>query len=113
MGYLHCADNTELIYRTSRKICPVYQKEEFLLAYVENSFLSERKLADEIQYVLDRKNKEIFMGNTLEKPTMLLKRHYNKETIQLEEQLQMGRDFKDKNAGQNDLAGMKNERGQL
>jgi len=25
----------------------------------------------------------------------------------------MGRDFKDKNAGQNDLAGMKNERGQL
>lgn len=93
MGYLHLAENTELISRTSRKICPVYQKEEFSLAYVENSYLSERKLADEIQYVLDRKGKEVFMGNTLNKPSMLLKRHYNKETTQLEEQLQLGKDF--------------------
>jgi hypothetical protein len=76
MGYLHYADNTDLISRTSRKICPVFMKEEFSLATVENSFMNDRKLADEIQYVLDRKTKEVYMGNTLEKPTMLLKRHF-------------------------------------
>ena len=80
MGYLHYADNTDLLSRTSRKICPVFMKEEFSLAYFENSYLSERRLADEIQYVLDRKSKEIFMGNTLEKPGMLLKRHFNRNT---------------------------------
>jgi hypothetical protein len=39
-----------------------------------NTYFSNKKLADEQKYVLDRKNQERYIGNTLEKPQVLLKR---------------------------------------
>ena len=40
----------------------------------DNKYLNNKKLDEEILYVLRRKNQQEFVGNTLEKPTMLLKR---------------------------------------
>mgnify|MGYP007073636373 FL=1 len=38
-----------------------------------NFFLSNRKLGDEFRYVFDRKYTQRFMGNQLDRPTLLLK----------------------------------------
>ena len=43
-------------------------------------FMNNRKLGDEYVYVLDRKNKARYVGNTLEKPQILLKNTFVQET---------------------------------
>ena len=40
----------------------------------ENAYQSNRKLGDEYRYVFNRKNAKRFIGNTLEKPQLILKR---------------------------------------
>ena len=40
----------------------------------ENVFQSNRKLGDEYRYVFNRKNAKRFIGNTLEKPQLIMKR---------------------------------------
>jgi hypothetical protein len=45
-----------------------------------NFYLSNRKLGDEMKYVLDRKNEKRFVGNSLEKPRLLLKRNFIQDT---------------------------------
>ena len=112
-GYMHYPDNADLFHRVTRRLCPTFMKEMFSLAYYENSYLSERKLPDEIKYVLDRRGKTKFMGNTLEKPPVLLKRHFVKETFQEDEQLRGGQDFNQKNRGANEMARMDNMRGRV
>jgi hypothetical protein len=67
--------------------------ESFNLVANANVFLSEKSLGDEIKYVLERKRKNTFMGNTLEKPSSLLKRHFVRETNQDQEQLKAERDY--------------------
>jgi hypothetical protein len=67
--------------------------ESFTLLANSNVFLSEKSLGDEIKYVLERKRKNTFMGNTLEKPSSLLKRHFVRETNQDQEQLKAERDY--------------------
>jgi hypothetical protein len=67
--------------------------ETFSLLANNNVYLSEKSLGDEIKYVLERKRKNTFMGNTLEKPSSLLKRHFVKETNQDQEQLKAERDY--------------------
>jgi len=59
----------------------------------KNIFLSNRKLNDEIQYVLDRKNLERQMGNSLEKPSLLLKRKYVRDTQTDKEVLEEGTNY--------------------
>jgi hypothetical protein len=82
--------------------------ESFNLVANSNVFLSEKSLGDEIKYVLERKRKNTFMGNTLEKPSSLLKRHFVRETNQDQEQLKAERDYgeamKRKAAPKQDLA---------
>ena len=39
-----------------------------------NVYLSNKEISDEHRYVLNRKNLERYVGNTLEKPQILLKR---------------------------------------
>lgn len=67
--------------------------ETFNLVANSNVFLSEKSLGDEIKYVLERKRKNTFMGNTLEKPSSLLKRHFVRETNQDQEQLKTEKDY--------------------
>lgn len=42
--------------------------------------MSNRIIAEEIAYVLDRKNAARFTGNSLEKPQILLKKNFVKNT---------------------------------
>ena len=84
--------------------------ESFKFSTNTNAYLSEKSLGDEIKYVLERKRKNTFMGNTLEKPSSLLKRHFMRETNQDQEQLNVERDYgaaMKKRAGHKDnLAGI-------
>ena len=52
----------------------------FPFAKWENIFLSNRKLGDEFRYVFDRKFLKRFMGNTLDRPQLLLNRHKVRDT---------------------------------
>ena len=46
----------------------------------ENAYQSNRKLGDEYRYVFNRKNAKRFIGNTLEKPQLIMKRLKVRET---------------------------------
>jgi len=48
----------------------------FPFAKWENYYDSNRKMADEIRYVFDRKQMESQLGNTLERPTLLLNKAF-------------------------------------
>jgi hypothetical protein len=101
------------MHNIARKMCPHYARETFGFPYTENSYLSEKLLSDEISYVLNRKIKPSHIGNTLEKPPVLLKRHFNKDTNMDEEKLQTGQDFQNKNLAQNKGAFMKADKAKL
>lgn len=58
-----------------------------------NFFLSNRKLGDEFRYVFDRKYLPRFMGNTLDRPMMLLKRAFVRDTSFNEEVVHAGQQF--------------------
>ena len=60
----------------------------------ENIYLSNRVLNEEIEYVLQRRNIENQMGNSLPKPSLLLKRAYRKECDNEEEKLEEGNEYK-------------------
>ena len=59
----------------------------------KNRYMNNKQISEEILYVMRRKNQQDFMGNTLEKPTMLLKRHKVLETIQDNEDLKMSKEY--------------------
>lgn len=61
-----------------------------------NYYLDNRKLNDEIQYVLDRKNLERQMGNSLEKPSLLIKRKFIRDTVTEKEVLEAGTKYEKK-----------------
>jgi hypothetical protein len=50
------------------------------LAPKANSYYSNKAMGDELKYVLERKNKTVYIGNTLEKPAILLKREFVRDT---------------------------------
>ena len=52
----------------------------FHLKENKNVFQNEKRLSDEVIYVYNRKEKKNFMGNTLEKPGMIVKRNKLGET---------------------------------
>ena len=52
----------------------------FPFAKWANIYLSNRKLGDEFRYVFDRKFVKRFMGNTLDRPQLLLNRHKLRDT---------------------------------
>ena len=56
-------------------------------------YFNNRKLGDEYVYVLDRKNQTRYIGNTLERPAVLLKREFVRDTTNKQEQLSTGEDF--------------------
>ena len=64
----------------------------------KNIYLSNRTLNEEIQYVLERKNYEAKMGNSLEMPSLLLKRAFTKQSEIEEESLAKGSRYQKKDA---------------
>ena len=64
-----------------------FQHAQFPFAMWKNFFLSNRQLGDELRYVFDRKNLPRFTGNTLDRPKMLVKRNYLRDTSFAEEVL--------------------------
>eukprot|EP00826_Nyctotherus_ovalis_P061594 TRINITY_DN877_c0_g3_i1.p1 TRINITY_DN877_c0_g3~~TRINITY_DN877_c0_g3_i1.p1 ORF type:complete len:1387 (-),score=537.00 TRINITY_DN877_c0_g3_i1:3078-7238(-) len=56
----------------------------------KNLYLAERELGTELRYCFDRRNQERFVGNTLEKPKLVLKRNFLKSTSTLEEKVTEG-----------------------
>jgi hypothetical protein len=63
------------------------KNQTFKLKTRTNAYKSEAGVSDEVKYVYDRRDKRRQMGNTLEKPTMLLQRQHNKETVESLERL--------------------------
>ena len=50
-------------------------------------------IGDEIRYVFDRKKRENKMGNTLDRPTLLMKKNLVRMTDTTKENLQMGSNY--------------------
>lgn len=59
----------------------------------KNIYLSNRTLSDENRYIMERKMQEKTIGNFLEKPTVLLKRNYIRDTTFSEEKLASGTSY--------------------
>ncbi|KAL4487468.1 hypothetical protein ABPG72_006988 [Tetrahymena utriculariae] len=68
------------------------------------SFFNNKKIGDEICYVYNRKNELKRIGNTLEKPQVLLKRTFNRDTTFEKENLDKGQDFQNSSQVQNESA---------
>ena len=56
------------------------QFREFQFAESKNKYLNNKILSDELQYVLDRKQYQINLGNSLENPSLLLKPQFIRDT---------------------------------
>jgi hypothetical protein len=93
IGLNHHSENFENFQSNFRTFRVQESVDVFKFAAYENTYLSEKNLSDEINYVLERKGKQTFMGNTLEKPSGLVKRHFNKKTTAETEHLEVERDF--------------------
>lgn len=70
------------------------KKEKNQFSPKENVFLAKKVLSEEICYILERRTQKRIPGNTLEKPKMLLKRAFVKETKMEKEQLNPGTNFR-------------------
>ena len=60
----------------------------------KNIYLSDRVLNEEIQYVLQRRNLDAQLGNSLQMPSLLLKRTYKRDCENEEEKLEKGNEYK-------------------
>ena len=58
--------------------------------------MSNKKVSDEIRYVFERKQLEGKLGNTLERPSLLIKKNFIKETTIDSENLGLGDNFNGK-----------------
>lgn len=55
-------------------------RKSFTYSKWANLYLNNRLLNEEVKYVLDRKDQERYTGNTLEKPSLLMKRQFIRDT---------------------------------
>jgi hypothetical protein len=78
---------------SSNKVSGVFKSTLFNFAQWKNLYLSNRQLSDENRYIMERKLQEKTIGNFLEKPTVLLKRNYIRDTSFNEEQLAAGSNY--------------------
>ena len=87
--YNFCQNNDSFLMENLRKsiVTQDYLYERVSLIKNANSFLSNKKLGDEICYILNRQKKTSYVGNTLEKPQIILKKKLIKETSLSEENL--------------------------
>ena len=67
-------------FSESKYFTTIEQDIEFKSKKFENCYLNDKILSDELQYVLDRKQYETTLGNSLENPSLLLKPQFIRET---------------------------------
>ena len=67
----------------------------FLSSKNKNIYLNDKLLSNEMQYVLDRKQYEINLGNSLEKPSLLLKPQFIRDTTTIIQKGKEESSFKD------------------
>ena len=69
---------------------------------------SNNTIGDEIRYVFDRQKRQSKMGNTLDRPTFLMKKNFIQNTTTLDENLKQGTEYRD--LGSNDVMLMAKEK---
>lgn len=79
LGYHYFPNKVSRMALELRENCASEKRETFPIHQNYNSYFSEKELSDEVKYVLERKTRSTFMGNTLEKPTGFLKREFNRK----------------------------------
>ncbi|KAL4440764.1 hypothetical protein ABPG74_013745 [Tetrahymena malaccensis] len=67
----------------------------------ENIYQSNKAIGDEIRYALERKRHQRYIGNTLDKPHLLLKRTFVRDTNYENEQINRGGAYSPRNASAN------------
>ena len=67
----------------------------------KNKYLNNKILSDEMQYVLDRKQYEINLGNSLEKPSLLMKPQFIRDTTTEIKKGKEGESFRNNIYGEN------------
>ena len=71
----------------------------FPFAIWRNMFESNSVIGDEIRYVFDRQRKENKMGNTLDRPTLLMNKTFVRNTQTTEEQITAGTQYQARDLG--------------
>lgn len=67
-------------------------------------YMSNKTLGDEYRYVLDRKKQTVYVGTTLDKPQLLLKRTFKQDTSLQGEAVAEGTAFREMTSAPNDAA---------
>eukprot|EP01022_Parablepharisma_sp_SALTPOND_P022439 TRINITY_DN455_c0_g4_i1.p1 TRINITY_DN455_c0_g4~~TRINITY_DN455_c0_g4_i1.p1 ORF type:complete len:1362 (-),score=197.70 TRINITY_DN455_c0_g4_i1:4439-8524(-) len=70
-------------------------KDEFIFQKWRNLYLSNKELSPEFRYCLERRSQKKFMGNTLEKPKLLLRREFVQNTETKQEQFQVETEYQE------------------
>ena len=81
--YLPKKLNKNLLLFTGSKFFEYKMRNENITFHItknKNKYLNNKILSDEMQYVLDRKQYEINLGNSLEKPSLLMKPQFIRDT---------------------------------
>lgn len=87
-------DQQELAHKLWEARANDISQVQFHFSQWKNFFAGDRKLSDEMRYVLDRKDLEKQLGNSLERPTLLMKRNFVRSTKTDEQTLDQGsKDF--------------------
>ena len=58
------------------------------------AYLNNKELSDEHSYIVNRQKQDKFIGNNLERPRVLLKRTFNRDTTVKKEELAGAKDFR-------------------
>lgn len=66
---------------------------KFPFAKWKNMYESDQAIGDEIRYVFDRQKQASKMGNTLDRPSLLMKRNFVRNTDTVEEVLKVGTQY--------------------
>ena len=97
LGYNFAPYLSSLLNQRLESTNPQFVSVKTPLRFVSSSFLSNRELSDELRYVQQRSTLQTMIGNTLDKPSLLLHREKVKETKDDEEVIHQGKGFeKDK-----------------
>jgi hypothetical protein len=80
LGYNYFPDHINYIMQSLKGNCLTEKAEVTSFAKNFCEYYCEKELSDELKYALERKGRPTFMGNTLEKPSGLVKRHFENKT---------------------------------
>ena len=93
LGFNYFPDNVSLLTGSLKEVVLKEKSEWTYFAENSHEFYSEKELSDELKYTMERKNRQTFMGNTLEKPSGLLKRDFFQKTKADAENLGQEKDY--------------------